>query len=368
MNIVAHPLILPIPVIRIPSIGTNRTMEIKERQFAETGVLTSIWRISPFWRLVAEDYLQWGGNSPHFYNSIMKKIYSDRILSFFVWWICTFCLLYFLQCHTDRESAQLSFLDSEHQLCTTYDASCRAKINQRTSFLNDISAQSFFLEKLSWGSTWVIVNFPAFSDRTPDEKKEIYHKIHESGAQRIILGFASSRFYPEDLDDIPTLLSVNSFDDIHIRLYSEPLNLIELFDAIDWEASKNMKLSIELINVDLPLDINLYEYFFLTEQMIQKNNGMIPLESLTFWFDPLFYAFGNIDSYIVEPNKYRILQHFPTLKLSIQWIWNTFLRSAYSNDLVWGRWKIQYFFDTSPIENIFIENVGQKVNWVTHLL
>lgn len=141
--------------------------------------------------------------------------------------------------------------------------------------------------------------------------------MRESGATKLTLGFASSNIFAEDMGDIEILVSQSSFDELHIRLYSKPLNIIELFDLIKWKASPKMKIILEFINLDLPLDINLYEYLYLSEKMVKRNNGIMPLASFSIIFNPLFYKFDPIDSYIMEPDKYKRLSQFPTKKLFI---------------------------------------------------
>ena len=80
-------------------------------------------------------------------------------------------------------------------------------------------------------------------------------------------------------------------------------NIIELFDTIVWKKNENMKLSLEFIQTDLPKKINLFNYIYMAEKMIQRNNSNTPIASFSIEFNPLFGEFQDFDRYVLYPEE-----------------------------------------------------------------
>lgn len=162
------------------------------------------------------------------------------------------------------------------------------------------------------------------------------------------------------MSDIPRIVASSDFNEIHIQIYSQSLNIMELFELIDWKPSKAIKLTIEFINVDLPTNINIYEYISNVDKMVRRNNGDIPLASLSLIFNPKFYEFGSIDRYITDPRIFPIINNFPTQELSIDGLKNTNFLRNYAFDPIDTKGKVQKFLDTSTIPTIDIVDIGNR--------
>jgi hypothetical protein len=78
-----------------------------------------------------------------------------------------------------------------------------------------------------------------------------------------------------------------------------------------------MKLTLEFINLRFPADLKLFNYIYMSEKMILRNNGNTPLASFSLIFNPLFGEFNNIYRYILYPIDGKVLKNFPTRELHI---------------------------------------------------
>ncbi len=79
-----------------------------------------------------------------------------------------------------------------------------------------------------------------------------------------------------------------------------------------------MKLTLEFINLRLPADIKIFNYIYMSEKMILRNNGNIPLTSFSIVFNPLFDEFNNIYRYILYPADGKVLKNLSTRELHIK--------------------------------------------------
>lgn len=228
------------------------------------------------------------------------------------------------------------------------------------SFTNDITATSYTITTWSEGETVATINFPAFSEHTLEEKQEIIKKIQQSSAEAFSLGIIS-----QDIDyqiDIKNIFSEIEFDDIRIQIYTEPENLITIFDAITWKENNDIKLTLEFINLQLPKDIKIFNYIYMSERMIQQNNGTIPIVSYSIIFNPLFDEFDNLyDRYILYPVEKKLLMSIPTNELNIVGLYTTYTNRTdgiYENQ----KWKTYDFLKNNPIPNIYIDSIWKKEN------
>ena len=88
-----------------------------------------------------------------------------------------------------------------------------------------------------------------------------------------------------------------------------------------------MKLTLEFINLRLPTDMKIFNYIYMSEKMIQRNNGNIPLASYSLVFNPLFDEFdGLYERYILYPVEQDIFTKIPTSEINI-----TGLHTTYTN-------------------------------------
>lgn len=247
-------------------------------------------------------------------------------------------------------------------ICWNSEVTCPAlkKINDRLSFANNITAISHTIEKDKDWKIIATINFPAFSEHTKEEKQEIIKKIHQSGAEAFSLGIASQRI--DYQDEIKNIFSKLEFDDIRIQIYTEPENLITIFDVITWKASKNLQFTIEFINLQLPKDIKVFNYIYMSEKMIRSNNGNIPIASFSIVFNPLFDEFDDLfDRYILYPVEQKLFMNIPTSKLNIKGLHTTYTNRTdgiYENQ----KWKTYDFLKNNPIPDIYIDSIWKKEN------
>jgi hypothetical protein len=228
------------------------------------------------------------------------------------------------------------------------------------SFTNDITATSYTITTWSGGETIATINFPAFSENTVEEKKEIIKKIQQSGAEAFSLGIASQKI--DYQDDIKKIFSELAFNDIRIQIYTEPENIITIFDVITWRANNNIQLTLEFINLQLPKDIKIFNYIYMSEKMIQRNNWGNLLVSYSIIFNPLFDKFDNLyDRYILYPAEKKLFMNIPTNELNIVGLHTTYTNRTdgmYENQ----KWKTRYFLKNNPIPNIYIDSIWKKEN------
>lgn len=93
------------------------------------------------------------------------------------------------------------------------------------------------------------------------------------------------------IEDITRIFSGISFENLDIQLYTRPVNIFEVFDAITWTANKDMSISLELINAGRKKDIDIFSLLYSFEKMIERNNGKTPVQSFSLTFIPMFYDF-----------------------------------------------------------------------------
>lgn len=252
------------------------------------------------------------------------------------------------------------------EICWNTETECPTlqKINDRLLFMDNITAMSNSIETKSW-KTIATINFPAFSDRTKSEKDEIIKKIQKSNIHILAIGIAS-RYDPTYIQELKNILPQLKFNELHIQLYSEPENIIELFDTITWKKDKNFKLSLEFIQADLPEKINLFNYVYMAQKMIQRNNNDTPIASLSIEFNPLFWEFQDLYKYVLYPEEWGVLNTLSTKELYI-----VDIHTTYKNKTSWEyedqKGRTFNFLKNNPIQNIFIDSIAQKQNWVITL-
>lgn len=218
---------------------------------------------------------------------------------------------------------------------------------------------SHSIETKSW-KTIATINFPAFSDRTKAEKEEILKKIQQANIQTLAIGIASMD--PWYIQDVKNILPQLSFKELDIQIYSEPANIIELFDSITWKKNENMKLSLEFIQVDLPEKINIFNYIYMSEKMIKRNNGNLPITSFSMIFHPLFWEFQDLYRYILYPEEWSVFNTLSTKELHIVGMHSTYggqTNGVYEDE----KWRTFNFLKNNPIQSISIDSVAQKQNW-----
>ena len=301
----------------------------------------------------------------------MKNYFLIYITCFFLWGIIVLMIFFFskpywenrISDHSNRETIQKIPLPWE-DICLWNDRNeCLQKSSDRLWFMNDITAMSHSIETKSW-KTIATINFPAFSDRTKEERDDIIRQIEGSKTKILAIWFASR--YEDFSPDIKSLLQEIPFNELQIRFYDEPYNLFEIFDAISWKNDPNIKLTLEFYNVNLPEYLRIFDYIYITNKMIQRNNIDIPLASFSLWFHPLFDEFKWIEKIIFEPEHAKILKQIPTKELNINGIHTT-----YKGDVHWvyedEKWRILQFLQNSSIPNIFINSIARKQNWIITL-
>lgn len=242
-------------------------------------------------------------------------------------------------------------------------ALCLQKINDRLRFMNDITAMSNLIETKSW-KTIATINFPAFSDRTKEEKDEIIKKIQKSNIQILAIGIASKE--PTYIQELKNILPQIKFNELHIQIYSEPENIIELFDTIVWKKNENMKLSLEFIQTDLPKKINLFNYIYMAEKMIQRNNSNTPIASFSIEFNPLFGEFQDFDRYVLYPEEWWVFNTLSTKELYIVGMHTTY-KNKTNGEYEDQKGRTFNFLKNNPIQTIFINSIAQKQNWTITL-
>ncbi len=228
------------------------------------------------------------------------------------------------------------------------------------SFTNDITAMGYTITSWSGGEIIATINFPAFSEYTLEEKREIFKKIQASNATVLALWIIYlDQGYDADIRDI---VSNIPFNELRIQIYTEPENIIEIFDIITWKQDKNMKLTLEFINLRLPTDMKIFNYIYMSEKMIQRNNGNIPLASYSLVFNPLFDEFdGLYERYILYPVEQDIFTKIPTSEINITGLHTTYTNRTdgmYENQ----KWKTYDFLKNNPIPNIYIDSIWKKEN------
>jgi hypothetical protein len=92
-----------------------------------------------------------------------------------------------------------------------------------------------------------------------------------------------------------------------------------------WQQNKNMRLTLEFISLRLPTDIKIFNYIYMSEKMIMRNNGNIPLASFSIIFNPIFGEFDSLyDRYILYPAEKKLLMNIPTNELNIMGLHTTY--------------------------------------------
>lgn len=242
-------------------------------------------------------------------------------------------------------------------------AVCLQKINAKLSFMNDINAMSHSIETKSW-KTIATINFPAFSDRTKEEKDEIIKKIQKSNIQILAIGITSKE--TTYIQELKNILPQLKFNELHIQIYSEPENIIELFDIIQWEKNENMKIYLELIQVDLPEKLNLFNYVYMVEKMIQRNNDNVPIALFSIELNPLFWEFQDFYRYILYPWEWDVFNSLSTKELSIIGM-HTSYKNKSNGVYEDQKGRTFEFLKNSPIQTIFIDSIAKKQNWTITL-
>lgn len=228
------------------------------------------------------------------------------------------------------------------------------RINDRLWFMNDITAIGHIIETNTWWEKIAVINFPFFSEYTEEEKTKVFQEIKQSGINKLAIGIASK--YEDFVPDIKLILKEILFNELCIRMYSEPYNLVEFFDSITWKKDLKMKFSIEFYNVDLPEYLKIEDYTYMLDKIIRRNNGKIPIASLSFVLKPLFYEFDLIGN--LEKN----LGKLSTRELHIHWAYTIPNNTMSPDEYEWLEWGILKFLEDSSIPNIFIENINMKKN------
>lgn len=86
-----------------------------------------------------------------------------------------------------------------------------------------------------------------------------------------------------------------------------------------------MNLILEFVNVDLPKKINVFNYTYAIQQMVERNNYGNSIASFQLIFNPLFYKFESIDNIITRPLDGKILRNLSTRTLRIVGISNKYI-------------------------------------------
>lgn len=301
----------------------------------------------------------------------MKNHFLKYIVSFCLWGIIVFLIFFLWKPYWENNIWETSNIENVQKvplpwedICLwDYRDECLQKISDRFSFITTIDAMSHSIETNSW-KTIATINFWAFSDRTKEEKSDIIKQIKESKTKILAIWFASR--YEDFSPDIKSLLKEISFNELHLRFYDEPYNLVEIFDAISWKKDPNIKLTLEFYNVNLPEYLRIFDYIYMTNKMIRRNNIDTPLVSFSLWFHPLFDEFKWIDKIVFDPAFAKILKQIPTKELNINGIHTT-----YKGDVHWvyedEKWRILQFLQSSFIPKIYIDSIAQKQNWIITL-
>ncbi len=303
------------------------------------------------------------------HNVIFLKIKTmkNNLLKYMIlllWVVTIFALYYFLGkpywknlfLHNSETQNIETTLSPAEGICWKWKFKCPAlkKINDRLWFMNDITAMGYMIETNSWWTKIAVINFPAFNDYASDEKIKVIQRIKQSNIKILAIGIASK--YDDFNPDIQLILKEIPFNELRIRMYVEPDNLIELFDNITWKKDAKMKLSLEFYNAALPEYLKIEDYTYMLDKMIRENNGNIPIASLSFVLNPLFYEFdlrGNIE---------KNLRNLSTQELHINGVYTIPDNDIPPDEYKKLRWSILYFLENSPIPNIFIENINMKKN------
>jgi len=301
----------------------------------------------------------------------MKNHFLAYIVSFFLWGIIVFIIFFLWKPYWENNIWETSNIENVQKVPLPWEDiclwdnrdECLQKISDRLRFMNDITAMSHSIETNSW-KTIATINFPAFSDRTKEEKSDIIRQIEESKTKILAIWFASR--YEDFSPDIKSLLQEIPFNELQIRFYDEPYNLLEIFDAISWKKDPKMKLTLEFYNVNLPEYLRIFDYIYMTDKMIRRNNIDAPLASFSLWFYPLFDEFKWIDKIIFYPEHAKILKQVPTKQLNI-----TGIHTTYTSGVHWvyedEKWRILQFLQSGSMPNIFIDSIAQKQNWISTL-
>lgn len=243
--------------------------------------------------------------------------------------------------------------------CNMEDDVCALKASERTRFINDLTARSYEINE-STGWTVATINFPAFSDRTESEQEKIFNDIKKSRATTLIIWLAS-RQERININEIARIFKNLSFENLHIKFYARPINMLEVFDTISWTARENMDFTLEVINVFQPKDIDLDAAIYAYKKMIERNNGKILTQSFSLTFTPMFYDFWEIDRLILMKEEYTVFQKFPTRNLRIIGIPNTYTGMTH-DEQEFRKWRIADFFQQSTIPFIEISNIAKTEN------
>lgn len=116
----------------------------------------------------------------------MKQYYYFSILTFFIGSIFTYTILY-NQNKVARSATQQNGSTYEDNCGDPVDHNCMERTDKRNSFMNDLTARAFSIEKNSSGKTIATINFPAFSDQSEDKQKDILELIKKSEATTLVV-------------------------------------------------------------------------------------------------------------------------------------------------------------------------------------
>jgi hypothetical protein len=165
-----------------------------------------------------------------------------------------------------------------------------------------------------------------FSDQSPEWKEEAIEKIRIANPTTLVLGITST--FDDFSSDIETYVSKIPFQNLHIKIYSEPDNILEQIARISWKKNKAMNLTLEFVNVDRENPINVFNYTYILDELVERNNNGETIASFQIIYTPLFFEFENIEVIITRPTYGKILRNFPARYLRITGIPNTYLEKT----------------------------------------
>lgn len=206
------------------------------------------------------------------------------------------------------------------------------------------------------GTNYVQVYLPTFFHQSHEGFNTFSRQIKELNAYELTIHiFEYSHLEKSDITKLYSSLNSN-FSSITFQFYDIPENYDLLFSEF-WHNLSQKNVSILSYWMMFPDGFMMDSLIESVDTMLRTNLKKSEfLGSVAIWHEEIWSIY-----FMLTPEWAKILQNLPTWQLYTKRILIDTMSEPPGDGIAWVK-KLQEFFTRSPIENIYLSNVGEKKN------